>query len=112
MATSSLKPVAAFQSKKATKYLSGFKADLEALLHQAMKYTSYRKTSVFALHWSNDDMGYGFETTAFEIPHLAQSPEYELLTKLMDWSKKNGGENTLRIIIYSGLADDAEQVLG
>jgi hypothetical protein len=51
---------------------------------------------------------YEFETESFSIP-LYES-RWKLLERLVSWSRRNLGEDTLRICAYSGLANSARTV--
>lgn len=42
---------------------------------------------------------YGFETESFTIP-LVES-QFKLLERLVSWSRRSSGEDTLRIFVYS-----------
>ncbi|KAL2861046.1 uncharacterized protein BJX67DRAFT_367326 [Aspergillus lucknowensis] len=106
-----------FQAQQARKRLNQFSTDLETAINHATKFNPYRKTAVIAFHWENDDIGvqtlerelldvfksvYGFETESFTIP-LIES-QFRLLEHLVSWSRRNSGEDTLRIFVYSGHA--------
>ncbi|GIJ99047.1 hypothetical protein Aspvir_001171 [Aspergillus viridinutans] len=117
------KAPAAFQEHQARKRLDQFAADLETSINHAIKFSPYRKTAVIAFHWENDDIGveplerelldvfksvYGFETESFSIP-LYES-QFKLLERLVSWSRRNAGDDTLRIYVYSGHASSAGTV--
>jgi hypothetical protein len=117
------KTPAAFQAHQARKHLNQFSADLETSINHAIKFNPYRKTAVIAFHWENDDIGvqplerellgvfrsaYGFETESFSIP--LQESQFKLLEYLVSWSRRNSGEDTLRIFVYSGHASSAGTV--
>ncbi|GFG25712.1 unnamed protein product [Aspergillus udagawae] len=117
------KAPAAFQAHQVRKRLDQFSADLEASINHATKFSQYRKTAVIAFHWENDDIGveplerdlldvfksvYGFETESFSIP--LYDSQLKLLERLVSWSRRNLGEDTLRIYIYSGHASSTGTV--
>ncbi|KAJ5098070.1 hypothetical protein N7532_005071 [Penicillium argentinense] len=112
-----------FQAHQARKRLDQFSTDLETAINHATKFKPYRKTAVIAFHWENDDIGvqllerelldvfksvYGFETESFTIP-LIES-QFKLLERLVSWSRRSSGEDTLRIFVYSGHAGFAGTV--
>ncbi|CAG8377115.1 unnamed protein product [Penicillium salamii] len=115
------KTPAAFQAKQAKKRLKEFSAELEASINHAIKSNPYRKTTVIGFHWDNDDMGveplekellevfrsaYQFDTDSFTIPTLPpHEAQFRLLERLVSWSRQNSGEDTLRILVYSGHAN-------
>ncbi|PKY06174.1 hypothetical protein P168DRAFT_316194 [Aspergillus campestris IBT 28561] len=113
----------AFRGGEAPKHLNQFWADLETSINYATKFNPYRKTAVIAFHWENDDMeveklerellgvfhsSYGFETESFLIPVQFSLPS--LTEHLIAWSRRNSGDDTLRVLVYSGHASSAGTV--
>jgi hypothetical protein len=54
---STSKAPAAFDAGEPTKDVKDFATDLQAAMNNAITFSPYEKTGVFAFHWENDDMG-------------------------------------------------------
>ncbi|KAL3475884.1 hypothetical protein BJX99DRAFT_258964 [Aspergillus californicus] len=100
------KPSNAFQTCETEKRFGQFTSDLKMSVNHANAFKSYRKTAEELLDVFKTV--YGFEVENFLIP--SEQPQSSLVERLAAWSRRNCGEDTLRVYVYLGSARFASTV--